>query len=71
MIRIREEQPQDTEAIREVNIRAFGFDLTLPRYALGMAVGKVMWTILWSGLLCIRCVEIAKPDLPGNRTDFS
>jgi len=47
-------------------MKAIQFDFTLPRYALGMAVGKVMSRALWSGLSCTRYLEIPEPDLPGD-----
>ena len=45
-------------------MRAIQFNGTIPRYALGMALGKLVPGILWSGLSCTYSKDVPEPDLP-------
>ncbi len=45
-------------------MKAVRFDLAIPRYAAGMALGKIYPPILWSGLSCTYFDEVPEPPLP-------
>jgi threonine dehydrogenase-like Zn-dependent dehydrogenase len=45
-------------------MKAIQFDAAIPRYALGLALGKVLPGILWSGLSCTYAADIPEPSLP-------
>lgn len=46
-------------------MKAIQFNLSIPRYALGLALSKLYYPVLWSGLSCTSMKDIAEPDLPG------
>ncbi|HUF37734.1 MAG TPA: zinc-binding dehydrogenase [Anaerolineales bacterium] len=46
-------------------MKAVQFNLTIPRYAAGLALRRLSPEILWSGLSCTRLNEITPPGLPG------
>jgi threonine dehydrogenase-like Zn-dependent dehydrogenase len=47
-------------------MKAIQFNFTIPRYILGLVLGKVSRKIFWSGLTCTDYKEIPTPDLPGD-----
>ncbi len=47
-------------------MKAIQFNLTMPRYALGLALSKVYEPILWSGLSCTSAREVPEPKLLGD-----
>ena len=47
-------------------MKAIHFNFTIPRYALGLALGKVSPKFYWSGLSCTRYVESPLPELPSD-----
>lgn len=47
-------------------MKAIQFNLTIPRYAAGLALGKLSPATLWSGLSCTTYEEIPDPTLPGE-----
>lgn len=47
-------------------MKAVRFNVTLPRYALGLALGKYFPRLLWSGLSCTSLDEVPEPELPGE-----
>lgn len=46
-------------------MKAIQFNATIPRYALGRALGGIAPALLWSGLSCTSYVDIPEPHLPG------
>jgi threonine dehydrogenase-like Zn-dependent dehydrogenase len=46
-------------------MKAIRFKVTIPRYAAGLALGKLYTPLLWSGLSCTYFDDIPEPDLPG------
>lgn len=47
-------------------MKAIQFKFTIPRYVLGLALGKISRKIFWSGLTCTDYKEIPAPDLPND-----
>jgi hypothetical protein len=47
-------------------IQAIQFNPTIPRYLLGITLGKIVPSILWSGLSCTYLTEISQPNLPNK-----
>ncbi len=47
-------------------MKAVQFNFTYPRYGLGLALGKLAPSILWSGLSCTMLREVPEPKLPGQ-----
>lgn len=47
-------------------MKAVRFNVTLPRYALGLVLGKYFPRLLWSGLSCTSFEEVPEPELPGE-----
>lgn len=47
-------------------MKAIQFDFTIPRYILGLALGKLSSSFYWSGLSCTQYKEIPDPILPGD-----
>ena len=48
-----------------ISLKAIRFNATIPRYAAGMALGKVSAAQLWSGRSCTYLEEVPVPVLPG------
>lgn len=46
-------------------MKAIQFNLTIPRYALGLALSKLYYPVLWSGLSCTSLQDVPEPALPG------
>jgi threonine dehydrogenase-like Zn-dependent dehydrogenase len=47
-------------------MEAIQFNMTIPRYAIGLALGKITPKIYWSGLSCTSYKEIPEPELPSE-----
>ena len=47
-------------------MKAIRFVFTIPRYALGLALGKYFPRILWNGMTCSFFCEIPEPQLPSE-----
>jgi L-iditol 2-dehydrogenase len=47
-------------------MKAIQFNVTIPRYILGLALGKLSPKIYWSGLTCTNYTEIPEPELPAE-----
>jgi len=47
-------------------MKAIQFNFTIPRYVLGLALGKLSSNFYWSGLTCTQYQDIPVPDLPGD-----
>jgi len=47
-------------------MKAIQFNITIPRYILGLALGKLSHKFFWSGLTLTDYKEIPEPELPGN-----
>lgn len=47
-------------------MQAIQFNLTIPRYAVGLALQPVIPSILWSGRSCTAMNEVAEPSLPSD-----
>ncbi len=47
-------------------MKAITFNATIPRYALGLALGKIVPPILWSGLSCAQYRDVPEPQLPNE-----
>ncbi len=45
-------------------MKAILFDAAIPRYALGLALGRLFPPILWSGLSCTYAADVPEPPLP-------
>ena len=48
-------------------MKAIQFDFTIPRYVLGLTLGKLYRPILWSGLSCTSYVDLPEPELPTTK----
>lgn len=48
-------------------MQAIRFKVTIPRYALGLVLGKLYKPLLWSGLSCTYSEDIPEPELPGDQ----
>lgn len=46
-------------------MKAIRFNATIPRYAAGLALGRVRPALLWSGLACTSMEDLPSPPLPG------
>lgn len=46
-------------------MKAIRFDATIPRYAAGLAMGKVRASLLWSGRSCTYVADVPEPELIG------
>ncbi len=46
-------------------MKAIQFNAAIPRYLLGISLGKLFPGILWSGLSCTDFADIPEPNLPG------
>ena len=47
-------------------MKAIQFDATIPRYAIGLTLGRVYPPILWSGLSCVTYRDVPEPRLPNG-----
>ena len=47
-------------------MKAIQFNFTIPRYILGLALGKLSSKFYWSGLTCTQYEDIPEPTLPGD-----
>ncbi|MBK5107538.1 MAG: zinc-binding dehydrogenase [Anaerolineales bacterium] len=47
-------------------MKAIQFNLTIPRYILGLGLGKLSSDVYWSGLTCTQYKDIPDPQLPGE-----
>ena len=47
-------------------MKAIQFNAAIPRYALGLALGKIYQPILWSGLSCVQYLDVPEPRLPND-----
>jgi len=47
-------------------MKAIQFDFTIPRYVIGLALGKLSPKFFWSGVSCTDYKEIPEPVLPGD-----
>lgn len=47
-------------------MKAIQFNFTIPRYLLGLALGKISPKFFWSGLTCTDYKEVPEPKLPGD-----
>lgn len=47
-------------------MKAIRFNFTIPRYVLGLALGKYFPRILWNGMTCTYFDEIPEPKLPND-----
>jgi len=47
-------------------MKAIRFNFTMPRYVLGLVLGKLSPKFYWSGLTCTDFKEIPEPELPGD-----
>jgi L-iditol 2-dehydrogenase len=45
-------------------MKAIQFNPTIPRYALGLALGRILPPVLWSGLSCVQYHDVPEPRLP-------
>jgi len=45
-------------------MKAVQFRFSIPRYAVGLALGRVAPAALWNGLTCTRLADVPPPDLP-------
>ena len=46
-------------------MKAIQFNPAIPRYIIGRAIGHYLPGILWSGLSCIRYLDVPELSLPG------
>jgi L-iditol 2-dehydrogenase len=46
-------------------MKALQFDVTVPRYVAGRILGAVYKPLFWSGLSCLRYLDLPEPALPG------
>jgi threonine dehydrogenase-like Zn-dependent dehydrogenase len=46
-------------------MKAIHFDVSVPRYVIGKALGALYKPFFWSGLSCMRYGDVPEPDLPG------
>jgi len=47
-------------------MKAIQFNFTIPRYVLGLALGKISQNAYWSGLTCTNYSDIPVPELPAE-----
>lgn len=47
-------------------MKAIQFNLTIPRYATGLALSKIYPPILWSGLSCVQYRDVPEPRRPSD-----
>ena len=47
-------------------MKAIQFNFTIPRYVLGLALGRISSSFFWSGLTKTQYQEIPEPELPGD-----
>lgn len=47
-------------------MKAIQFNFTIPRYVLGLALGKLSSKFFWSGLTCTNYTDIPEPELPAE-----
>jgi threonine dehydrogenase-like Zn-dependent dehydrogenase len=47
-------------------MKAIQFNFTIPRYILGLGLGKISSNFYWSGMTCTQYREIPDPHLPGD-----
>jgi len=47
-------------------MKAIQFNFTIPRYAIGLALGKLSPRFFWSGISCTDYKEIPEPVIPGD-----
>lgn len=47
-------------------MKAIQFNLSIPRYAIGLLLGKISPRFYWSGLTCTAYTDIPEPQLPGE-----
>ena len=47
-------------------MKAIQFNLSIPRYVLGLGLGKLSSDFYWSGLTCTQLNNIPEPSLPDN-----
>ncbi len=47
-------------------MKAIQFNFTIPRYILGLGLGKISSNFYWSGMTCTQYREISDPHLPGD-----
>ncbi len=47
-------------------MKAIQFNAAIPRYALGLTLGKLYPPLLWSGLSCTYMADVPAPALPGD-----
>jgi len=47
-------------------MKAIQFNFTIPRYILGLGLGKISSNFYWSGMTCTQYREIPDPNLPGD-----
>lgn len=47
-------------------MKAIQFNFTIPRYILGLGLGKITSNFYWSGMTCTQYREIPDPHLPGD-----
>jgi threonine dehydrogenase-like Zn-dependent dehydrogenase len=46
-------------------MQALAFDYTIPRYVAGKALGRITPSVYWSGISCLRYLDVPEPLLPG------
>jgi L-iditol 2-dehydrogenase len=47
------------------SVKAIYFDISVPRYVIGKALGALYKPLYWSGLSCLRYGDVPEPVLPG------
>ena len=47
------------------SVKAIYFDISVPRYVIGKALGALYKPLYWSGLSCLRYGRVPEPALPG------
>jgi L-iditol 2-dehydrogenase len=52
--------------VHSAPMKAIQFRADIPRYALGLALGKFFPALLWSGLSCTYAAEVPEPRLPAD-----
>lgn len=50
---------------QNTQMKAIQFDVSVPRYILGKALGPLYEPFFWSGFSCLRYVDTPEPSLPG------
>jgi threonine dehydrogenase-like Zn-dependent dehydrogenase len=56
---------QRDACLQNTQMKAIQFDVSVPRYVLGKALGTLYKPFFWSGLSCLRYGDVAEPALPG------